>query len=93
MFFSFGSIQDGILLCLGTVMLIASWGTSLNGWVICYAWALFIYSVGVGGEYPITGTRALEMDGVGLSAQRQDKLHRGRSLVLAYVCPVTGSSD
>lgn len=29
---------------LGLVMLTASWGTSLEGWVICYAWSLFIYS-------------------------------------------------
>lgn len=52
----FGSIQDAILLSLGTLMLIAAWGVTLNGWVICYAWALFVYGVGVGGEYPITGT-------------------------------------
>lgn len=29
---------------LGLVMLTASWGTSLEGWVICYAWSLFVYS-------------------------------------------------
>ena len=38
----FGSIQDAILLCIGTTMLVAAWGTSLNGWVICYAFSLFI---------------------------------------------------
>jgi hypothetical protein len=28
---------------VGLVMLTASWGTSLNGWVICYGWSQFIY--------------------------------------------------
>lgn len=28
---------------LGLVMLTASWGTNLQGWVICYAWSLFVY--------------------------------------------------
>lgn len=64
-------------------MLVAAWGVNLNGWVICYAWSLFVYGVGVGGEYPITGTRALEQNGSGFDAQRDDKLHRGRNLVLA----------
>lgn len=31
----------------GLVMLTAAWGTTLNGWVICYAWSLFIYGIGV----------------------------------------------
>lgn len=30
---------------LGLIMLTATWGTTLEGWVICYAWSLFIYSM------------------------------------------------
>ena len=33
---------------LGLIMLTASWGVTQNGWVICYAWSLFFYSIGVG---------------------------------------------
>lgn len=33
---------------LGLLMLSAAWGVTLNGWVICYAWSLFVYGVGVG---------------------------------------------
>ena len=33
----FGLVQDALVMTLGLVMLTASWGTSLNGWVICYA--------------------------------------------------------
>ena len=33
---------------LGLVMITAAWGLTLNGWVICYAWSLFIYGIGVG---------------------------------------------
>jgi len=33
----FGLVQDALIMTLGLVMLTASWGTSLNGWVICYA--------------------------------------------------------
>jgi hypothetical protein len=30
----FGMVQDAVVMSIGTVMLIAAWGTSLNGWVI-----------------------------------------------------------
>lgn len=81
----FGAIQDAALLTLGTVMLIAAWGVNLEGFVICYAWSLFIYGVGVGGEYPITGTRTIELVGGGKEVQRADKLHRGRTLILSFL--------
>lgn len=44
----FGMVQDAVIMAIGTTMLIAAWGTSLNGWVICYAWSLWVYGVGVG---------------------------------------------
>jgi hypothetical protein len=33
----FGLVQDALIMFVGLVMLTASWGTTLNGWVICYA--------------------------------------------------------
>lgn len=45
-----GLIQDVIIMFLGLCMLVAGWGGSLQGWVICYAWSLFFYGIGVGGE-------------------------------------------
>lgn len=33
---------------LGLLMVSAAWGLTLNGWVICYAWSLFVYGIGVG---------------------------------------------
>jgi MFS family permease len=33
-----GLIQDVIIMFLGLCMLIGSWGLTLQGWVICYAW-------------------------------------------------------
>lgn len=33
---------------IGLLMLTAAWGLTLNGWVICYAWSLFFYGIGVG---------------------------------------------
>ena len=33
-----GLIQDAVIMFLGLLMLTAAWGTTLNGWVICYAW-------------------------------------------------------
>jgi hypothetical protein len=38
------------MMFLGLSMLVASWGVTLQGWVICYAWSLFVYGVGLGGE-------------------------------------------
>lgn len=82
----FGLIQDAAIMFLGLVMLTASWGTTLNGWVICYAWCLFFYSVGVGGEYPMTATSGMER---GTNSRRihsrEDRLHRGRKVVLAFM--------
>jgi len=64
-------------------MLTAMWGTSLNGWIICYAWSLFLYGLGVGGEYPITGVSSVE--GRGPGGTTGDRMHRGRNVVLAFV--------
>lgn len=71
---------------IGLLMLTASWGLSLNGWVICYAWSLFFYSVGVGGEYPITATSSLESAvTAGKLSTREDRLHRGRRVTMAFL--------
>lgn len=71
---------------LGLIMLTASWGTNLEGWVICYAWSLFIYSFGVGGEYPMTATSSMENAvGAGKVSTREDRLHRGRKVTSAFL--------
>lgn len=44
----FGLIQDATIMFIGLLMLTAAWGVTLNGWVICYAWSLFFYGIGVG---------------------------------------------
>lgn len=81
-----GLIQDAAIMFLGLLMLVASWGTSLNGFVICYAWSLFFYSVGVGGEYPMTATAAMEnATGSGRVSTREDRLHRGRKVTSAFL--------
>jgi hypothetical protein len=46
----FGLVQDALIMFVGLIMLTAMWGTSLSGWTIMYAWSLFIYGIGVGGE-------------------------------------------
>jgi len=84
----FGLVQDALIMTLGLVMLTAMWGLDLNGWIICYGWSLFIYGFGVGGEYPMTSTTAMEsQEGAQSRAvdQRDDKLHRGRNVVLAFL--------
>src|SRR5579859_2043419 len=78
-----GMIQDALVMFVGTLLLVGMWGTSLQGWVIMYAFSLMFYSFGVGGEYPMTGTRALEhIDGH--TTKTADKLHRGRNMLLAF---------
>ena len=76
-----GMIQDAVVMLIGTILLTAMWGTSLNGWVIMYAFSLMIYSFGVGGEYPMTSTRAMERP----DNLDSDKLHRGRNVLLAFL--------
>jgi hypothetical protein len=71
---------------LGLIMLVASWGTTLNGWVICYALSLFFYGIGVGGEYPMTATAAMEnATGSGKVSTKEDRLHRGRKVTMAFL--------
>ena len=81
-----GLIQDATIMFLGLVMLTASWGTTLNGWVICYVWSLFFYGVGVGGEYPMTATSGMENAvGSGKVSTKEDRLHRGRKVTSAFL--------
>ncbi|EAU38263.1 hypothetical protein ATEG_01506 [Aspergillus terreus NIH2624] len=55
-----GLIQDATIMFIGLLMLTAAWGVTQNGWVVCYAWSLFFYGIGVGGEYPMTATSGME---------------------------------
>lgn len=88
----FGLVQDATVMLTGLIMLMASWGTTLNGWVICYAWALFFYSVGVGGEYPMTASSGMEANqSTSLKASSsEDRLHRGRRVTLAFTMQGVG---
>ncbi|KAI0995418.1 hypothetical protein K3495_g12761 [Podosphaera aphanis] len=80
-----GLIQDAGIMFVGLLMLTASWGSSLNGWVIFYAVSLFFYGIGVGGEYPMTATAAMESATDGQVANREDRLHRGRNVTMAFL--------
>ncbi|KAJ5081722.1 hypothetical protein NUU61_009986 [Penicillium alfredii] len=81
-----GLIQDATIMLLGLVMLTAAWGVTQNGWVICYAWSLFIYGIGVGGEYPMTATSGMENGvGSGKVSTKEDRLHRGRKVTSAFL--------
>ncbi|KAH6996648.1 major facilitator superfamily domain-containing protein [Ilyonectria sp. MPI-CAGE-AT-0026] len=81
-----GLIQDAAIMFIGLLMLTASWGLTLQGWIICYAWSLFFYGIGVGGEYPITATSSLEGASTGGKVStREDRLHRGRRVTTAFL--------
>ncbi|AEO65487.1 06808dfb-d9b6-4e11-9797-c52c5805c0d2 [Thermothielavioides terrestris] len=81
-----GLIQDAAIMFVGLLMITASWGLNLNGWVICYAWSLFFYGFGVGGEYPITATSSMENAvSAGKVSTREDRLHRGRKVTMAFL--------
>jgi MFS family permease len=81
-----GLIQDATIMFFGLIMLVAAWGTTTNGWVICYVWSLFFYGVGVGGEYPMTATSGMENAvGSGKISTRDDRLHRGRKVTSAFL--------
>ncbi|KAI5463013.1 major facilitator superfamily domain-containing protein [Mariannaea sp. PMI_226] len=81
-----GLIQDAAIMFIGLLMLTASWGLTLQGWVICYAFSLLFYGIGVGGEYPITATSSLEgVSSGGKVSNREDRLHRGRRVTTAFL--------
>ena len=59
---------------------------ALSSFQICYAISLFIYGIGVGGEYPMTSTSSLESRaGVSAEVMSDDRLHRGRNVALAFL--------
>src|SRR5271154_1299121 len=78
-----GMIQDVLVMFFGTILLTAMWGKTMAGWVAMYITSLFIYGFGVGGEYPMTSTRAMEGHR-GPGASIADRLHRGRNVLLAF---------
>ena len=81
-----GLIQDAMIMFVGLIMLTAAWGVTQNGWVIFYAWSLFLYGIGVGGEYPMTATSGMENAvGAGHVSTREDRLHRGRKVTSAFL--------
>jgi MFS family permease len=81
-----GLIQDATIMFIGLLMLTSAWGITQEGWVICYAWALFFYGVGVGGEYPMTATSGMENAvGSGKVSTKDDRLHRGRKVTSAFL--------
>lgn len=81
-----GLIQDATIMFIGLIMLVCAWGTTLNGWVICYVWSLFFYGIGVGGEYPMTATSGMENAvGSGKVSTKEDRLHRGRKVTSAFL--------
>ncbi|CAJ2501992.1 Uu.00g048450.m01.CDS01 [Anthostomella pinea] len=81
-----GLIQDAVVMLIGLIMLTGSWGLTLQGWVIMYAWSLFVYGMGVGGEYPITATSSMENAvSAGKLSTRDDRLHRGRKVTMAFL--------
>lgn len=81
-----GLIQDATIMFLGLIMLVAMWGVTLNGWIICYVWSLFFYGFGVGGEYPMTATSGMENAvGSGKVSTKEDRLHRGRKVTSAFL--------
>ncbi|KAH8893818.1 MFS general substrate transporter [Thozetella sp. PMI_491] len=81
-----GLIQDATIMFVGLLMLTASWGLDVQGWVICYAWSLFFYGFGVGGEYPITATSSMENAvSAGKVSTRDDRMHRGRKVTTAFL--------
>jgi MFS family permease len=82
----FGLLLDAAIMLLGLLLLTVSWGTSPIGWVVSYAIALFVYGVGVGGEYPMTATSGMENAvGSGQVSIRSDRLHRGRKVTAAFL--------
>ncbi|EON61894.1 hypothetical protein W97_01112 [Coniosporium apollinis CBS 100218] len=81
-----GLIQDAGIMFVGLLMLTAAWGVTQNSWIVFYAWALFFYGIGVGGEYPMTATFGMESAvGSGKVSTREDRLHRGRKVTSAFL--------
>jgi hypothetical protein len=77
-------IQDAVIMLTGTILLTAMWGVTLSGWTVMYGVSLFWFAIGVGGEYPMTSSTAME--GIhGAATSRHDRLHRGRSVALAFL--------
>lgn len=72
---------DMSIILIGVIMPTVSNGATINGCVIMYAVAQFVFGFGIGGEYPMTSTRATEES----EEDRQyAQRHRGRKVTSAY---------
>jgi hypothetical protein len=80
-----GSAQNAGIMLVATVLLVGSWGVNLQGWVAAFAIALFVYGFGAGGEFPTTSTMAMERTVEGPQAAKEDRMHRGRKVQLAFL--------
>jgi MFS family permease len=86
-----GSMQNAFVMLIGTFMLVGAWGTSLQGWVACFAISLFVYGFGAGGEFPTTSTMSMERPvstayGVqSIQEGKEDRMHRGRKVQLTFL--------
>jgi MFS family permease len=80
-----GSAQNAGVMLVATVLLVGSWGVNLQGWVAAFAVALFVYGFGAGGEFPTTSTMAMERTVEGPQAAKEDRMHRGRKVQLAFL--------
>ena len=59
--------EDAAVMLLGVILLTAVWGNTLQGWVIGYAWSLFIYgelSRGTGWSRDLTLERRIDRKSV-----------------------------
>ncbi|KAK9843894.1 hypothetical protein WJX84_006388, partial [Apatococcus fuscideae] len=74
---------DMSVILLGVVMLVVSNGTTEQGWVVMYAIAQWVFGLGIGGEYPMTSTRATE-ESEESRVSAASRPHRGRKVMLPH---------
>ncbi|GBG31353.1 Inorganic phosphate transporter 1-1 [Hondaea fermentalgiana] len=86
-----GSCSTAIIMCVGGILTAASDASYLTGQWIFFAVALFFFSYGVGGEYPLASASAAER------AEEAKKRHsyahhiRGKSVVLTFAMQGVGN--
>ncbi|KAK9812798.1 hypothetical protein WJX72_004025 [[Myrmecia] bisecta] len=75
-----GSVTTAGIMFIGGILLTASGGVTIRGWVICFTIAQTIFGYGVGGEYPMASSSASER----AEASKAMRHRRGELVVCTF---------
>ncbi len=88
-----GSCTTAVTMLLGALLVTASYAgpDNLNGMFVMFAVSLFVFSYGVGGEYPLASASAAEAAEAAHASDSTCRTVRGESVIFAFAMQGVGN--